>query len=343
MARETEVYFTDYTKKTNNSKLGRPSANLNYDIRVRVDDKLNTRLEEYAKKRNTLKATAIRGILSSFFAQGSKNDEIDNKGAINMSVNSTNTLRFTITAVDNLTRAAMTEKYGTEAQKMFWENTFIKKQIYKRIEGNFFDIQDHIKAMVYSMLSTRSKWSRLKKYFDIDTGEIIEVDKIFGNYRPEYILSCNPDELVEQLKSIVVASQSTAKQMRELISVNIPKLLEFERNYGSIDNYYRTFIEKDNTLKSLVHNLSDSKSEDKFSEMAVSLVAEYLRNIGYDIANPNGYTKTILGCEGLGLSDRKEVSDDEVFDMISEIADLTGRHPAEVDYILWLACSEKYI
>ena len=26
-----------------------------------------------------------------------------------------------------------------------------------------------------------------------------------------------------------------------------------------------------------------------------------------------------------------------------EIADLTGRHPAEVDYILWLACSEKYI
>lgn len=260
-----------------------------------------------------------------------------------MSVNSTNTLRFTITAIDNLTRAAMTEKYGAEAQKMFWENTFIKKQIVKRIEGNFFDIQDHIKAMVYSMLSTRSKWSRLKKYFDIDTGEIIEVDKIFGNYRPEYILSCNPDELVEQLKSIVVASQSTAKQMRELISVNIPKLLEFERNYGSIDNYYRTFIEKDNTLKSLVHNLSDSKSEDKFSEMAVSLVAEYLRNIGYDIANPNSYTKTILGCEGLGLSDRKEVSDDEVFDMISEIADLTGRHPAEVDYILWLACSEKYI
>ena len=126
MARETEVYFTDYTKKTNNSKLGRPSANLNYDIRVRVDDELNTRLEEYAKKCNILKATAIRGILSSFFAQGSKNDEIDNKGAINMSVNSTNTLRFTITAIDNLTRAAMTEKYGAEAQKMFWENTLLK-------------------------------------------------------------------------------------------------------------------------------------------------------------------------------------------------------------------------
>ena len=85
MARETEVYFTDYTKKTNNSKLGRPSANLNYDIRVRVDDKLNTQIEEYAKKCSALKATAIRGILSSFFAQGTKNDEKDNKGAKKMS------------------------------------------------------------------------------------------------------------------------------------------------------------------------------------------------------------------------------------------------------------------
>ena len=94
--------MTAYIKKTNNPKLGRPSANLNYEVKARVDDELNTRLEEYAKKRNTLKATAIRGILSSFFAQGSKNDEIDNKGAINMSVNSTNTLRFTITAIDNL-------------------------------------------------------------------------------------------------------------------------------------------------------------------------------------------------------------------------------------------------
>lgn len=34
-----------------------------------------------------------------------------------MSVNSTNTLRFTITAVDNLTRAAMTEKYGAEGSE----------------------------------------------------------------------------------------------------------------------------------------------------------------------------------------------------------------------------------
>lgn len=33
-------------KKTNNPKLRRPRANLNYEIRVRVNDELNTRLED---------------------------------------------------------------------------------------------------------------------------------------------------------------------------------------------------------------------------------------------------------------------------------------------------------
>ena len=49
--------------------MGRPSANLTYDIKVRVDVKLNTKIEKYAIKCNLSKAAAIREILSSFFAQ----------------------------------------------------------------------------------------------------------------------------------------------------------------------------------------------------------------------------------------------------------------------------------
>ena len=131
--------------------------------------------------------------------------------------------------------------------------------------------------------------------------------------------------------------------MRALVFDNVPKLLKFEKEYGSIDNYYNTFVEKDTSLKSLVSNLADGKSEDKMTQMAVSLVAEYLRNVGYDIANPNAYMKNVLGCNGLGFSERKEVPDYEVFDIISKTAKLIRKHPAEVDYILWLACSENFI
>ena len=146
-----------------------------------------------------------------------------------------------------------------------------------------------------------------------------------------------------ELEKFTLGTVTIGTQMKALVFDNIPKLLKFEKEYGSIDNYYNTFVEKDTSLKSLVSNLADGKSEDKMTQMAVSLVAEYLRNVGYDIANPNAYMKNVLGCNGLGFSERKEVPDYEVFDIISETAKLIGKRPAEVDYILWLACSENFI
>lgn len=76
--------------------------------------------------------------------------------------------------------------------------------------------------------------------------------------------------------------------------------------------------------KSLVSNLADGKSEDKMTQMAVSLVAEYLRNVGYDIANPNSYIKKVLGCNGLEFTDSEEVQNYDVFDIISEQLSLLG-------------------
>lgn len=144
------------------------------------------------------------------------------------------------------------------------------------------------------------------EYFDIDTGEITAVDKIFHGYNPDYILSCNPDDLANNIMGFTLGNKSVGAQMNALVFDNIPKLLKFEKEYGSIDNYYNTFVEKDTSLKSLVSNLADGKSEDKMTQMAVSLVAEYLRNVGYDIANPNTYMKNVLGCNGLGLSEKKK-------------------------------------
>ena len=46
--------------------MGRPSENLTHDIKVRVDDELNSQIEKYAVKCTLSKAAAIREILSSF-------------------------------------------------------------------------------------------------------------------------------------------------------------------------------------------------------------------------------------------------------------------------------------
>ena len=97
-----------------------------------------------------------------------------------MNFDSKNIMSFAINAIDSLTRTAMKEKYGDDCKIMFWENTYIKHQIDNRENGKHYTTEEHIKAMVYSMLSNGGKWSKFKEHFNIDTGEIIVVDTILN-------------------------------------------------------------------------------------------------------------------------------------------------------------------
>lgn len=78
------------------------------------------------------------------------------------------------------------------------------------------------------------------------------------------------------------------------------------------------------------------------SQMGEALVAEYLRNVGYDIAKPDRHTRRILGSEFLGCSDKKIVPIFETLDIIKELADYMKRDVAEIDYILWSYCAKGY-
>ena len=136
--------------------------------------------------------------------------------------------------------------------------------------------------MVYAMLTSDTQWKSLEEYFN-DKGEIFLIDELFHNYNPEYVMSCNPEELAKSIKGLVGVGRFTKIQMEALININIPKLLEIEEQYGSVDDFYNIFIKNDGTLKSLVRTLSDGKSENKLVRLDVSGVTEYLRNLGYDI------------------------------------------------------------
>ena len=65
-----------------------------------------------------------------------------------------------------------------------WENTYIKKQIDRRKKSEeYFSLQDHIRAMIYSMLSSGVSWERISRNTDEKTGRIPAVDEIFSDYR----------------------------------------------------------------------------------------------------------------------------------------------------------------
>ena len=221
-----------------------------------------------------------------------------------------------------------------------WENTFIKHQICKRKSGGTFSTCDHIRAMVYSMLTSSSVWSRFIDRIDQDTGRIPDVDEMFFNYDPKKLITCSPDALYENLRGS--AGINTYKQMEALVQHNIPKLQRFAEEYGSVDAYYKTFESDDDPYyKKLIKALSN-KGENKMTQMAEALNAEYLRNVGYNIPKPDTHVRRMLGKEHLACFDRKEAPIYDVFDIVGDIARELKKSPAEVDYILWSYCAIGY-
>lgn len=230
------------------------------------------------------------------------------------------------------------EKYlndNVEESKL-WKQTFTKMQIEKRKNGGIFDLSDHIRAMVYSMLSAEKEWYLVQSH--IDNGDI---DTIFKDFCVDSLLQCKAETLTGQIKDIHCASRLTSRQM-EVLNVNINKLIEIEKQYGSVENFYQCLCEKDNTCKMLICTLSSVGNPYKLQQMGEALVTEYLKNVGYDICKPDRHICRMLGCDIFGCSDKKEVSVYEALDIMSAIADELHKPIAEVDYILWSYCAKGY-
>lgn len=233
------------------------------------------------------------------------------------------------------------EECQLPAEKL-WENTHIKHQIDRREAGANFTVSDHIRAMVYSMLSAGIQWERMDGKIDLSSGRILPLDEAFHQYDPKWLLQSTPEQLREVIKRLHCGSQYTHKQMAALIQVNIPKLLQIEAEYGSIDLYYKQFLNRDFSLIPLVKALSGIESKDKLAQMGEALVAEYLRNVGYDLAKPDRHIRRILGSDYLGCSEHKIVPVYEAFSIVEALAKESGLPVAEVDYILWSYCAAGF-
>lgn len=229
-----------------------------------------------------------------------------------------------------------------KSNKKLWENTYIKHQIDNRKNGHVFSLTEHIRGMVYAMLSSGISWERVEYGIDENTGKILPIEDIFHQFDPEFILSSSPDKLAKKIKELHCGSQSTHKQMDALIRTNVPKLRLLEEEYKVIDACYEGIIQKDSSKKLLVKYLSDSASELKLAQMGEALNAEYLRNVGYDIAKPDRHIRRILGSEILGCSSHKIVPIYEAMDIIHDIANYMGKQEAEIDYILWSYCAKGF-
>ncbi len=252
------------------------------------------------------------------------------------------TVANAVLLMDKQLRGELFIRDGKIQTKKLWENTYIKKQLDKRRDGGAFTVSDHIRGMVYSMLTSGAAWNRLEPHIDTATGQIPVIDEIFCQYDVTALLSADPAVLVGQVKEHRLGTQYLTNQINALVGVNIGKLLAIEKEYGSVDNFYQSLADKNDNLKTLVRELSVPGKPYKLTQLGEALTAEYLKNVGYDIGKPDRHICRVLGSEYLGCSKRKYAAPYEAIDIIADIAKSLNKSAAEVDYILWAYCANGF-
>lgn len=202
--------------------------------------------------------------------------------------------------------------------------------IKERNSGKEFTLNEHIKAMVYSLLTNQTVWSRIQPCLP-------SIDKIFHNYDAEYIKTQDPNELAEELFYLKCGNMSTRKQMKALKG-NVEILEKIEGEFGSVDAYITGY-----DVREVVDAFSNAKSEYKLGMMGEALVWEYLRNVGIDGVKPDTHIRRFLAGNRMGRADvGSPASLKDVYEQIEHLSRRTGLLKVEIDNLIWSFCADGY-
>ena len=196
-----------------------------------------------------------------------------------------------------------------------------------RNSGKQFSINEHIEALIWSLLSNQRSWKGIS-----DNKE--KIRNIFNNFDISYIKKENPDIFINKLLKIKCGNRAIKKQMYSL-KYNIELFEKISIEYGSMD----TFIMSDIPEK-VAEKLSKGKY--KLKQIGLPLAMEYLRNVGVDTIKPDVHICRILGADKLHFSTSPEAKEHEAIQIIKNISEETKLSCSEIDYVLWQFCANGY-
>lgn len=211
-----------------------------------------------------------------------------------------------------------------------YEDLLFDTEIYtkRRLEGGVFSFKDHIKGMIYSMLSNQRPWKPI-------SDNLRNIDKIFFEYKKDSILKTNPNYFVDKLKEIKCGNRAISKQM-DALRYNIKVFEKIEDDYGTLDSYILS-----KPAEEVVNELANDGIY-KLKQIGVPLAYEYLRNVGIDAAKPDVHICRILGANRLGYSKNDVATIKEAIEIIHIIAKESETSVVRIDALLWNLCSIDY-
>ena len=215
----------------------------------------------------------------------------------------------------------------TLEQNYHFDQTLVERHMKERNNGKQFSLNDHVRALIYSLLSNQRRWTDLEQ-------KLKDVDDIFFNYDAEEIQK-KPSEYFYQKITDIKAGNRQIKKQLEGLSYNIDIFKKIELEFGTIDKFVL-----DNNPTEVVKLISQSKSKYKLKQVGVALAWEYVRNVGVDGAKPDIHLRRFLGSGRMGISKKTVASEKEVSEQVEKMSADTGLSRTAIDAIIWQYCSK---
>ncbi len=220
----------------------------------------------------------------------------------------------------------------TEIEKMLHEKqiTFDSLThltwIEERARGKLFSMSEHIRGLIYSLLSNNRPWQQIE-------ANIEKIDEIFFEYDKDKILATNAAVFIDRLQAIKCGNRNIKNQMNSL-HANIRKLERIEKEFGTLDS----FVTSGSPLE--IADLLANSVKYKLNTLGLALAMEYLRNVGIDATKPDTHIRRILGKNRLGYSEQEIAGEIESIEIVDTLSSQTGYSASKIDAILWLFCSD---
>ncbi|WP_026507234.1 hypothetical protein [Butyrivibrio sp. MC2013] len=229
----------------------------------------------------------------------------------------------------------MNNTFTTEAVRKI--DSFLKEQgvvdikkernpVIDREHGKEFDLEDHIRALIYALLTNQRKWS------DVEP-KLPQIDNLFFNYDLEKIKEHDGEYFERGIRALKCGNISIRQQM-EGLHHDISVFESLVKRCGSMDNYVTSMQAED-----VVRELSEPSSKYKLKGVGNALAWEYLRNVGIDGSKPDTHLRRFFGADRIGVSMNSEATEEEVISAVESISNEGGYTKFEIDYLIWAYCA----
>lgn len=223
------------------------------------------------------------------------------------------------------------------------------QQIQARREGKRYSDAGIWEGAVKAILSNATEWRRVERTFD-------ELEALLRGFDPAWYAELEPDDVTETLvpwfKERRAGSMTLRRSLTQAISA-ARLLLERSATYSGLEGYLEAILaERDGDAIALAVALG-TPGPHKLPAFGIPIAAEFLKNIGFDVAKPDRHVNRALGAFGLqnyrkwpDRSARKapEASppkQEAVMRRLAEMATSLGIEATILDNTIWLLCAQS--